>query len=266
MISSKSLTEHVNNLLAALYLRAVDQLGTEPAIKGRPLIANGGTIRIGKNFRFISRPAESHLVAFTGGTIDIGDRVTISHGAAISSKLAVRIGDDCKIAPFCVIMDNDFHVAGDRNAEAPAKPVWIGRRVHIGSCATVLGGSTIGDDAQVLGGSVVSGTVQAGALVSGVPARQVIPHFEGAIDGSGNMDLTALVMRVLGLASPPDRSQGPDQIGEWDSLGSLKLFLAIEETFGITLSETDMQTRRTIMQWEQLIGSALSRQANERQS
>lgn len=261
MISSR-----VNNRLAAFYLRAVDRFGPEPTIKGRPMIVNGGAIRIGQHFIFISRPAESHLVTFSGGTIDIGDRVTISHGAAISAKQEVRIGDDCKIAPFCVIMDNDFHVAGDRNAEAPAKPVCIGRRVHIGSGVTVLGGSTIGDDAHVLSGSVVSGTVPAGALVRGVPARQVIPHSEGMTDESGSIELAGLVMRVLGLASLPDRSHGPDQIGEWDSLGALKLFLAIEETFGVTLGETDMQTRRTIMQWEQLISSALSRRTDERQS
>jgi acyl carrier protein len=44
----------------------------------------------------------------------------------------------------------------------------------------------------------------------------------------------------------PDLSWGPDQIPEWDSLGTLRLLLAIEEAFGITVSEKEIQAARTV--------------------
>ena len=57
-------------------------------------------------------------------------------------------------------------------------PVKIGRRVWIGSHATVLPGVTIGDGAIIGGGAVVTKDVPAYAVAVGVPARVVksVPH------------------------------------------------------------------------------------------
>jgi len=246
----KLLLDVLARATSAVWLRSVDRVGLDPVLIGRPHIDNEGRIRIGDRFSFSSRPARSHLVAMRGGSIEIGDRVVVYYGAAISSQLSVSIGDDVRIGPFSVIMDSDFHVAGDRNALAQPAPVKIGKRVVVGSRVTILRGSEIGDDAQVQSGSVVSGVVPDGARVSGVPARSIHEASEGAVD------LPALVTRVLGLASPPSLDQGPAEIPEWDSLGALKLLLAIEEAFGISVGEEEMARAKSVSDLSRIAAAA----------
>jgi acetyltransferase-like isoleucine patch superfamily enzyme len=235
---------------AALWLRSVDRVGSDPVLIGRPHIDNSGRIQIGDEFSFASRPAPSHLVAMRDASLQIGDRVTISYGAAISSQLSVIIGDDTRIGPFVVIMDSDFHVAGDRSALAQPAPVRIGARVQIGSRVTILRGTEIGDAARVESGSVVSGSVPAGARVGGVPARSVAEASEGLAD------LPRLVARVLGLAHAPDVHHGPAEIPEWDSLGTLKLLLAIEDAFRVSVREEEMAKVRSIADLYRIVDSA----------
>jgi acetyltransferase-like isoleucine patch superfamily enzyme len=52
-------------------------------------------------------------------------------------------------------------------------PAKIGRDVWIGANAVILGGVTIGDGAVIAAGAVVNRDVEAGAVVAGVPAREV---------------------------------------------------------------------------------------------
>ena len=55
-----------------------------------------------------------------------------------------------------------------------------------------------------------------------------------------------LVQSVLGLPAAPEPDQGPDQISAWDSLGALRLVLALEEQFAITLTEDEIRTARSV--------------------
>jgi len=238
----------------ALYLRSISKVGADPIVVGRPFVSNGGIIEIGNAFCLSSRPAQSHLVTSGGARIAIGDRVSISYGAAISAWLEVRIGDDTRIGPFSIIMDSDFHIVGDRSAHAEPVPVRIGKRVTIGSRVTILPGSTIGEGARVEGGSVVSGDVPAGAIVGGVPARSLIK--EAASPSNGGVDMPELVMRVLGLPAVPKATDGPAEIAQWDSLGALKLLLALEETFDIALGEGDLKSAKSIDRLSQIVAAA----------
>ena len=58
----------------------------------------------------------------------------------------------------------------DRSTMIPA-PIHIGKRVWIGSNATILPGVTIGDGAIVAAGAVVTKDVPENTIVSGVPAK-----------------------------------------------------------------------------------------------
>jgi acetyltransferase-like isoleucine patch superfamily enzyme/acyl carrier protein len=218
--------------------------GTASRVDGAADIGGGGQIRIGADFLLVSHPVRSHMLADRGASITIGDGVRIGYGAAIAAQQAIDIGDHTTLGPFVVIMDNDFHKVGDRHAAGAVAPVRIGSNVSIGTRVTILRGSTIGDNARVLSGSMVSGVVPANTTVSGVPARVV-----QAMDAAAGGRLTGmaeLVQQVLGLAARPDPEDGPAQIGAWDSLGSLRLLLAIEETFGVNIREEEMQAAHTV--------------------
>src|SRR5262245_23598559 len=106
--------DQIDRAILSYRLRSVNQLGEGAELTGRPFVSNEGTIVIGTGFRLSSRPVQSHLVVRARGRLEIGDSVLISYGAAISSELEVSIGDGTRLGPFTVIMDSDFHVAGDR--------------------------------------------------------------------------------------------------------------------------------------------------------
>ncbi|HET7540257.1 MAG TPA: phosphopantetheine-binding protein [Polyangiaceae bacterium] len=244
-----------------LLLRGATRVGLRPTLAGQPAIMNqGGVIEIGDDFFFSARPASSHLLAPEGGRIVIGNRVRIAYGAAISARAEVVIQDDVEVGPFSVIMDSDYHVVGDRSAIDEPLPVRIEAGAKLGARVTVLRGSVIGAGAVVLGGSVVSGKIPAGATVSGVPARVVVASgMEAEADA---VDLSKLVMGVLGLSTPPADTDGPGQIREWDSLGALKIVLAVEEAYGVSLSEKELKAIVSLAELAQVIESARARLAN----
>ena len=241
-----------SRLRAAVGLRPIDQIGRGTTFAGRPYVSNDGMIFIGEDCYFGSRPIQSHIFVTAGGGVTIGNRVVISYGAAISSSCAIEIGDDCRIGPFCVIMDDDFHKVGDRNSSGVAAPVQIGRAVTIGARVTILRGARIGDGARVMSGSTISGVIASGEVVAGVPA---LPAGIGPARKS-DPAVAALVARVFGLASAPGALDGPGQIPAWNGSGAVRLQLALEETFGITLSDTDICSAASVADLARLIAPA----------
>jgi acetyltransferase-like isoleucine patch superfamily enzyme/acyl carrier protein len=222
-------------------LRAATRVGTGARVQGHADIGGGGKITIGDRFFLLSRPTRSHMFAAPGASITIGDGVQISYGAALAAHRSIDIGSNTVFGPFVVIMDNDFHKVGDRNSAGEAAPVRIGSNVTIGARVTILRGATIGDNARVLSGSMVSGAVPEGATVGGVPARVIAGDA-----AAGSRDIIGLVQSVLGLAERPRPEDGPEHIEAWDSLGALRLLLAIEEAYGISLDEYEMRAANTI--------------------
>jgi serine acetyltransferase len=241
MGSNGALRSTLDRAKSALWLRKVTRCGEGVVVDGQPLIVNAGEMTIGDGARLSSRPVQSHFVLGDNAVLEIGKRVSVSYGAAVSAQSEVRIGDDTTIGPFVVIMDSDFHVVGDRAAHSVPTPIRIGRNVTIEARVTVLRGSTIGDGARIKSGSVVSGHIPASAVVGGVPARSLVQE-----SPSQKADLPTLVMRVLNLAVLPDLKDGPDQIPQWDSLGSLKLLLALEQTFGVTIGERQLKSAQSV--------------------
>ena len=251
-----TLSESLRRAKARLLLRNAASVGRDPIVVGTPMLiaSHGGRIDLGDDLFFSSKPSVSHLAAL-GGRITIGNGVRISYGAAISAREAVTIGDRVQIGPFVVLMDSDFHVAGSRETKDEPLPVQIEADVRIGARVTILRGSVIGAGAVLLDGSVVSGRVAAGDVVSGVPARSI----SAAQSGADGLEISVLVQRVLGLASRPNESDGPAQISEWDSLGALKLVLALEEAFGITLDEKEIKSMISVAEIGRVVAAAKER-------
>jgi acetyltransferase-like isoleucine patch superfamily enzyme len=219
-------------------------VGKGPVLQGAPRITNWGELVIGDDFRMISTPVQSHL--WVSGRMRIGSRVRVGAGAAISALGSVDIGDDVSMGNFVIIMDSDFHVAENTEVNAVPRPVRIGDGARLGHRTVVMPGSTVGARAVVVAGSVVSGEVPEGAVVEGNPARARLRGADAGGDPPDAIDVPRLVMQVLALPSLPDASAGPTQIAQWDSLGALRLIVAIEETFGIALAEDEMKAARSI--------------------
>ena len=85
----------------------------------------------------------------------------------------MRIGADCHIGPYTMMLDNDFHrVEPERRLERPpSKPIIVEDNVWIGARVIVMSGVTVGQDSCVGAGSVVTCDVPPRTLAAGVPAR-----------------------------------------------------------------------------------------------
>jgi serine acetyltransferase len=244
-------------------MRACDVVGADLRLEGPPWISNRGRLVVGGGVRISSRPVQSHLVVAPGASLVIGDGVEIGHGAAIAAHARVEIGEGARLGPFVSISDTDFHVAGERDGVPETAPVRIGAGARLGSRVTVLRGSSIGRGAVVLAGSVVSGPVADGAVVSGVPARPT----SGAGADHGDPPRAAervpqVVAEALGLRAPPPEGAGPAAIPEWDSLGALRILLALEDAFAVTLDERSVAGAATVADLARAVDAAL--QARQR--
>jgi len=241
----------IGRVRSALFNSSIDSVGRGTVLAGRPFVTNDGQIRIGEDCHFSSQPVQSHILAMQDAKITIGDRVLISYGAAISAMRAIQIGDDTRIGPFCVILDNDFHKVGDRDAPGGVAPVTIGRNVSIGARVTVLRGARIGDGVCIKSGSTVSGVIANGAVVFGVPARV-------SKDPARKADsaVVATIMRTFSLATLPAASDGPAQIPAWTAIGAVRLLLALESALGVTLPEVPMRAAGTVADVIKLVAQA----------
>lgn len=160
-------------LAALAQLRGCTSVGLRPRAWGRVRVQNEGRIVIGDRVRIRAVPWATELAALSGGSLEIGDGVFINSGVSISACKSVTIGSNCQIGPRVLIMDNDFHVAGDPLRQPQSGPVVLEDHVWIGAGAIVLKGVRIGRRASIGAGSVVTRDVAADAVVAGSPARPI---------------------------------------------------------------------------------------------
>lgn len=116
---------------------------------------------------------ESHV----SPAIEIGSHTYINRYTMLDAHESIRIGRNCMIGPHCYISDGDHGTESGmliREQSMMSRPVTIGENVWIGAGAIILKGVSIGDSAIVAAGAVVTQDVSAGAVVAGVPAKQMM--------------------------------------------------------------------------------------------
>ncbi|MCX6818256.1 MAG: acyltransferase [Candidatus Aenigmarchaeota archaeon] len=80
----------------------------------------------------------------------------------------IEIGDNCTIGSFTTIVTHEFH-----HNQYKKGRVKIGSNVLVGSLTMILAGVEIGDDAKIAAYSLVNRSVPPGALVGGVPIKDI---------------------------------------------------------------------------------------------
>lgn len=162
-------------LNARWWLRGADHVGPRVRLRGRPAVANRGRMIVGDRVQLISTIATLELVSEQGGTLEIGERSLVNFGCSLVATQSVRIGRDCHIGPYTMMLDNDYHrIEPERRLERPpSQPITIEDNVWVGARVIVMSGVRIGRDSAVGAGSVVTHDVPARTLVAGVPARKI---------------------------------------------------------------------------------------------
>jgi acetyltransferase-like isoleucine patch superfamily enzyme len=135
----------------------------------------------------IGRRCQIHtgaMLATYGGTIELGDDVSLNPYCVIYGHGGLKIGSGTRIATHTVIIPAN-HVIDDGSARiidhgTTAQGITIGNDVWIGAGVRVLDGVTIGDGAVCAAGAVITKDVPPRAIVAGVPARVIRIRPSGA--------------------------------------------------------------------------------------
>jgi len=170
-------------LRARILLRRCDAVGRWTRVWGSVRVQNGGTITLGERVQLRAVPWATELAALPGGRLEIGAGTFVNAGVSLCAGELVRIGSRCQIGPRVMIVDNDFHIAGDPLRRSRPRPVVLDDLVWVGAGAMVLKGVHVGRGATIAAGSVVTKDVPTGAVVAGVPARVIRTAETGHGDG-----------------------------------------------------------------------------------
>ena len=108
-----------------------------------------------------------------GKNIRFGENVFLNSGCRFQDQGGIDIGAGSLIGHNAVITTLNHDMLPSRRADMHPARVVIGEGVWFGANVTVLPGVRIGDGAVVGAGAVVTKDVPAGAVVVGVPAKQV---------------------------------------------------------------------------------------------
>ncbi len=141
---------------------------------GLPRIEGRGRLAIGERVNWSCHGAPVAVEIGPGALIEIGARAFLNAGVEIVCHQWVRIGENCRIGPRCVLADTNHHPVHEGEGVRVA-PVQLGRNVWLGRGVTVLPGVTIGDHAVIAAGSVVFTDVPAREVWRGNPAAFVKP-------------------------------------------------------------------------------------------
>jgi maltose O-acetyltransferase len=142
-------------------------------LKGKVTVRNEGTIKLGNGLRLEGEPVRIDLAALDGGELEIGDGTYINYGTSIAATRLVRIGRNCAIGQYSIIMDNDYHTPGNHWKMGKPEPVVIEDDVWLGARTIVLRGAHIGAGSVIGANSLVKGYIPPGVLAAGSPARVV---------------------------------------------------------------------------------------------
>jgi lipopolysaccharide O-acetyltransferase len=161
-----------------------------PGFRARcnPHLSGLSHMRIGRNFSAGDSLWLEAVVEYAGErlapVLTVGDDVGVSDNVHITCMNSVTIGAGTLIGSRVIVTDNSHGIYRGDNQSAPdtvpaqrklysPAAVVIGRNVWIGDGVAVLPGATIGDGAIIGANSVVTGTVPAGVIAVGSPARIV---------------------------------------------------------------------------------------------
>jgi maltose O-acetyltransferase len=159
-------------------------VGGSPVILQPVLFVGPGTVSLGEGVQFGWRASPlfyagyCHVeVSTRGSRVEVGDRTEFNNNLMIKCEGAgIKIGCDGLFGAYVEIFDSDFHdlhPARRRAGKPVVAPVEIGDNVFVGMGARILKGATIGSDSVIGAGSVVTGSIPAGVIAAGNPARVI---------------------------------------------------------------------------------------------
>lgn len=160
-------------LLSRWYLRKCTSIGNLVSVNNKPTIVNKGKIFIADEVRIWSNIHPTKIFVDKGATLTVGRNSRIN-GVHISVSDRIEIGSNVRIAPYCIIIDNDYHKVDDHfSDEGTRHPIIIEDDVWITMNCMVMKGVRIGKGSVIAAGAVVTKDVAPYTVVGGIPAKLI---------------------------------------------------------------------------------------------
>jgi acetyltransferase-like isoleucine patch superfamily enzyme len=122
--------------------------------------------KVGENFKCW------HFVEWSFGyNLSFGDNVVVHRQVLLDDRGGIEIGSNVSISDYANIYSHTHDIHDIHKVYTP--PTRIGDGVRITYHATVLAGTTVGNNAMVGTGAVVTRDVEANHIVVGIPAKTV---------------------------------------------------------------------------------------------
>ena len=138
-------------------------------------VTDGGSVCIGDGTAI----KDNCVIVAKRGSLVIGKNSFIGWGSIICANQEISIGDDCLIAEFVTIRDQNHGTSLDdgpfRQQPMKISPINIGDNVWIGAKASVLAGCSIAANSIVAAHCVVNKDVESRVIVGGIPASIIKP-------------------------------------------------------------------------------------------
>jgi acetyltransferase-like isoleucine patch superfamily enzyme len=152
---------------------------------GAILQLQGGAIRARDHVQI-----RTWCVVKSSAELTLGSGAILGYGAALHCAARIEVGELVGIAERVTIVDSDHALDGSdvhfHDAPVIAEPIAVGRNTFVATGAVIGRGVTIGPNAAVGANAVVTaGDYDGGMLIAGVPARQIKPLGQAAVDGAG---------------------------------------------------------------------------------
>ncbi len=165
-------------------LSSCQPVGGSPVILQPVLFIGPGTVSLGEGVQFGWKDSPLFYTGYChvevnreSSLIEVGDRTEFNNNLMIKSEGAgICIGRDGLFGAHVEIFDSDFHDLHPTRRKAGTQkiaPVEIGDNVFVGMGARILKGTSIGSDSVIGAGSVVTGSIPAGVVAAGNPARVI---------------------------------------------------------------------------------------------
>ena len=113
-----------------------------------------------------------HFVEWSFGyNLSFGNNVVVHRNVLLDDRGGIDIGDNVSISDFANVYSHNHNIYDIHDVETPE--THIGSGVRLTYHATVLAGTTIGDNALIGTGAVVTRDVEPYHIVVGIPAKTV---------------------------------------------------------------------------------------------
>jgi len=133
---------------------------------------HGGSIILGQRVTI----RHNCVIRSCTGKIQIGNYVTINYGCIIHALGGVKIGDFTLLSPGVQIYAQNHCLKKDmriREQKQIGKGIFIGQDVWVGASAIILDGVSIGDGAVIGAGSIVTHDIPDYEIWAGNPAKKI---------------------------------------------------------------------------------------------